>query len=112
MWPFQQVHKYPEKGKRKRGIKRKLSMVRPQWWEKTCDKEILDIYIGLDKSCLMEKEWRDEVMDMLYKYKEPFSLRDEMGTFPNIEVEIDVTDWSPFFIKPYHVKEEDKNPDW
>ena len=45
---------------------------------------------------------------MLYKYKEAFSLRDEIGTCPNIEVEIDVTDKSPFFIRPYHAKEEDK----
>ena len=37
-----------------------------------------------------------------------FSLRDEIGTCPNIEVEIEVTDKSPFFIRPYHVKEEDK----
>ena len=29
-------------------------------------------------------------MDMLYKYKEVFSLRDEIVTWPNIEVEIDV----------------------
>ena len=35
-------------------------------------------------------------------------MRDEIGTCPNIEVEIDVMDKSPFFIKPYHVKEEDK----
>ena len=48
-------------------------------------------------------------MDMLYKYKDAFSLRDEIGTCPDIEVEIDVTDKSPFFIRPYHVKEEDKN---
>ena len=27
---------------------------------------------------------------------------------PNIEVEIDVTDKSPFFIRPYHVKEDNK----
>ena len=47
-------------------------------------------------------------MEMLYKYREAFSLRDEIGTCPNIEVEIDVTDKSPFFIRPYHVKEEDK----
>ena len=47
-------------------------------------------------------------MEVLYKYKEVFSLRDEIGTCPNIEVEIDVTDKSPFFIRPYHVKEEDK----
>ena len=45
---------------------------------------------------------------MLYKYKEAFSLRDEIGTCPNIEVEIDVTDKSPFFIRPYQVREEDK----
>ena len=45
---------------------------------------------------------------MLYKYKEAFSLRDEIGTCPNIEVEIEVMDKSPFFIRPYHVREEDK----
>ena len=45
---------------------------------------------------------------MLHKYKEAFNLRDEIGTCPNIEVEIDVTDKSPFFIRQYHVKEEDK----
>ena len=31
-------------------------------------------------------------MDLLLKHKEAFSLRDEIGTHPNIEVEIDVTD--------------------
>ena len=55
----------------------------------------------------MDKE-KKEVMDMLYKYKEAFSLRDEIGTCPNIEVEIDVMDKSQFFIWPNHVKEEDK----
>ena len=34
---------------------------------------------------------------MLYKYKEAFSLRDELGTCPNIEVAIHVTDKSPFY---------------
>ena len=71
------------------------------------DQEILDKYIDLEKSCLTEKEKR-EVMEMLYKYKETFSLTGEIGTCPNIEVEIDVTDKSPFLIRPYHVKEEDK----
>ena len=47
-------------------------------------------------------------MEMLYGYKNAFSLRDEIGTCPNIEVEIDVKDKSLFFIKAYHVKEEDK----
>ena len=71
------------------------------------DEEILDKYIDLDRSCLKEKGKR-EVMEMLYKYKGAFSLRDEIGICPNIEVEMDVTDRSPFIIRPYHVKEEDK----
>ena len=71
------------------------------------EKEILEKYVNLDNSCL-SKEEQIKVMDMLFKYKEAFSLRDEIGTCPNIEVEIDVTDKSPFFIRPYHVREEDK----
>ena len=71
------------------------------------DREILEKYIDLRTSCL-NKEEKVKVMDMLCKYKEAFSLRDEIGTCPNIEVEIEVTDKSPFFIRPYHVREEDK----
>ena len=37
-----------------------------------------------------------------------FSLRDEIGLCPNIEIEIDITDKSPFFIRPFHTNEEDK----
>ena len=59
------------------------------------------------KSCLM-KVGRNEVMEMLYKYKDAISLRDEIGTCPSIEVEINVTDRSSFFIRPYHVREEVK----
>ena len=65
---------------------------------------ILDKYIDLETSCLMEKE-KKEVMEM-YKYKETFSLRDEISTCPNVEVEIDVMDKSTFLIRPYHVKRE------
>ena len=71
------------------------------------NREILDRFIDLDSSCLMKDE-RKEVMEMLYKYKEVFSPRDETATCPDIEVEIDVMDKSPFLIRPYHVKEEDK----
>ena len=46
------------------------------------DREILEKYIDLGASCL-NKEERLKVMDMLYKYKEAFSLRDEIGTCPN-----------------------------
>ena len=71
------------------------------------DWDILEKYINLDNTCLTEKE-KKEIVDMLYKYKEAFSLRDEIGTYHNIEVGIDVMDKSPFFIRPYHIKWEDK----
>ena len=71
------------------------------------NREILEKYIDLKNSCLDKKE-KVKVMNMLFKYKEAFSLRDEIGTCPNMEVDIDITDKSPFFIRPYHVREEDK----
>ena len=58
------------------------------------DREILEKYIN---ACLAEGE-KKEVRDMLYKYKEAFSLRDEIGTCPNREVGIDVMDKSPFLL--------------
>ena len=45
---------------------------------------------------------------MVYKYKDAFSLRDKIGTHPNIEIDIDITDKTSFFIRSYHVTEEDK----
>ena len=71
------------------------------------DREILEKYVDLKNSCLNIEE-KVKVMDMLFKFKEAFSLRDKIGTCPNIEVEIEVTDKSPFFIRPYHVGEEHK----
>ena len=62
------------------------------------DWEILDKYIDLEKSCLSDSE-KKQVMDMLYKYSDTFSVRDQIGTCLNIEVEIDVTDKLSFFIR-------------
>ena len=61
------------------------------------DREILRKYINLDNLCL-SKEEKEEVMNMLYKYKDAFSLRDEIGMCLNIEVGIEVTDKSPFLL--------------
>ena len=71
------------------------------------DREVLEKHINLDNSCLTESE-KLQVRNMIYKYNEAFSLRDEIGTCPNIEIDIDVTDKTPFFIRLYHVREEDK----
>ena len=71
------------------------------------DKEILEKYIDLENSCLTKWEKR-EVRSLIYKYKDAFSLRDEIGTCPNGKVEVDVMDKSTFFIRPFHAREEDK----
>ena len=67
----------------------------------------MDKYINLDNSCLTDME-KMEVRDVLYEYKDALSFRDEIGTCPNTEVEIDVMDKNPLFVSPYHAKE-DKN---
>ena len=71
------------------------------------NREILDKYMNLDNPCLTKAE-KTQVRDLLYKYNDTFSLRDKIGLCPNIKIEINVTDKSPFFIKPFHAKEEDK----
>ena len=71
------------------------------------EREILDKYIDLENSCLTRWE-KEKVRNLIYEYKDKFSLRDEIGTCPNIKVEIDITDSSPFFTRPFHAREEDK----
>ena len=53
------------------------------------DREILETFVNLDSSCLTDTE-KKSLLDMLYKYKDAFSLRDEIGTCPNSEVDTDV----------------------
>ena len=79
-------------------------MVRFQRQEKIHDREILDKFLDLYNSCLTKEE-KKQVVEMLYKYRDAFSVRDEIGTCPNTEVKIDVMEKSQFFIRPYHVKE-------
>ena len=74
----------------------------------TYDKEIADKYIELDNSCVTDSE-KIQVRDMIYDYKDAFSLIYEIGTCPNIEIDIDVIDRMPPFIRPYHIREEDEN---
>ena len=63
------------------------------------DREILEKHINLDDSCLSESE-KTQVRNMTYEYREVLSLRDEIGTCPNIEIDIDVTDKTPFLLDP------------
>ena len=45
----------------------------------------------------------------MYKYKKAFSLTDEIGLCQSMEVELELKDESPFFIRPFPIKESDKD---
>ena len=71
------------------------------------DEEILDKYIDLSNSDLTSDE-KDTLMNIIKEHKQAFSLRDEIGQCPNIKINIDVIDDSPFFVRPFPIHEEDK----
>ena len=47
-------------------------------------------------------------MKMILKYKDAFSLRDEIGECANLVADIKVIDESPFFVRPFPLSETDK----
>ena len=71
------------------------------------DEEILCEKIDLSDSALSRKE-KSRLMKMLIKYRDAFSLRDEIGECPNLKADIKVIDESPFFVRPFPISEKDK----
>ena len=71
------------------------------------DEEIMYEKIDLSNSALSRKE-KAKLMKMLIKYRDAFSLRDEIGECSNLEADIKVIDESPFFVRPFPVSEGDK----
>ena len=47
-------------------------------------------------------------MKTILKYRDAFSLRDEIGECPNLVADIKVIDESPFFVRPFPLSETDK----
>ena len=71
------------------------------------DEEILYEKTDLSDSALSRKE-KTRLMKMLIRYRDAFSLRDEMGECPNLEADIKVIDDPPFIIRPFPISESDK----
>ena len=71
------------------------------------DAEILYEKIDLKDSALSKKE-KTKLMKMILKYRDAFSLRDEIGECPNVVADIKVIDESPFFVIPFPLSETDK----
>ena len=75
---------------------------------KMTDQEILEKYIDLSDFDLDLAEKRS-LYKVLVKYKDAFSLRDEIGLCPNMEIELELNDETPFFIIPFPIKETEKD---
>ena len=71
------------------------------------DEEFLDKYIDLSISDLTLDE-KGTLINIIKEHKQAFNLRDEIGQCPNIKIDIDVIDDSPFFVRPFPIHEEDK----
>ena len=71
------------------------------------DEEIMYEKIDLSNSALSRKE-EARLMKMLIKYRDAFSLRDEIGACLNLEADIKVIDESPFYVRPFPISESDK----
>ena len=71
------------------------------------DKEILQMKLNLKDSVLDEKG-KEEFLEKVKQFSDVFSLRDEIGTCPFIEVHLKLKDKTPFFVRPYPMREEQK----
>ena len=71
------------------------------------DKEILQMKLNLKDSILNKKE-KEEFLMKVEQFTDVFSLRDEIGTCPFIEVHLKLKDERPFFVRPYPMREEQK----
>ena len=71
------------------------------------DKEILQIKLNL-KDSVLDKKGKEEFLAKVKQFTDVFSLRDEIGTCPFIEVHLKLKDETPFFVRPYPMREEQK----
>ena len=71
------------------------------------DRELLEQLIDLSESSLTDSE-KEQFYDLLEEYKKAFSLHDEIGLAQGMEINLELTDTTPFFIRPFTVKEDMK----
>ena len=71
------------------------------------DNQILYEKIDLSQLYLTSKE-KAKLMKLVLKYRDAFSLRDEIGACPNLTADIQVINESSFFVRPFLLSEPDK----
>ena len=63
--------------------------------------------LNLKDLILNEKE-KEEFLTKVEQFTDVFSLSNEIGTSPFMEVHLKLKDETPFFVRPYLMKEEQK----
>ena len=71
------------------------------------DAEILRMKLNLT-ACSLDDKQKEEFLTKLDHFYDVFSLRDEIGTCPFIEVHLKLKDETPFFVRPLCVKNKRK----
>ena len=60
------------------------------------------------KDSVLDEKGKEEFLAKVEQFTDVFSLRDEIGTCPFIEVHLKLKDETPFFVRPYTMREEQK----
>ena len=71
------------------------------------DSEILRMKLNL-KDTVLDEKGKEEFLTNVEQFTNIFSLRDEISTCPFIEVHLKLKDETPFFVRPYPMREEQK----
>ena len=71
------------------------------------DVEILRMKLNLTE-CSLDDKQKEEFLTKLDDFHDVFSLRDEIGTCPFIEAHLKLKDETPFFVRRYPMREEQK----
>ena len=71
------------------------------------DAEILRMKFTL-ANCTLDDKDKEEFLAKTDNFHDVFSLRDEIGTCPFIKVHLKLKDETPFFVRPYPMREEQK----
>ena len=71
------------------------------------DTEILRMKLNL-ADCALDEKGKEEFLAKTDNFHDVFSLRDEIGTCPFIEVHLKLKDKIPFFVRPYPMWKEQK----
>ena len=71
------------------------------------DLEIIKLKVNLSESQL-DSSKKELLYQELLKHREAFSSRDEIGSCPFFEVSLKLKDDTPFFVRPYPIREDMK----